>query len=380
MKLQLKYGVNPHQGDAFISAAGDDLEVRNGTPGYINFLDALTAWQLVQELSQSTGKPAAASFKHVSPAGAAIAKPLSDEFRKSQFLGSMDLSPVATAYARARGGDRMCSFGDALAVSHTVDESLARLLKPEVSDLIIAPAYEDGALEILSKKKSGNYIVLQMNPDYEPPAMEQRELFGFSFEQQRNATPIVADMFDTADASVMESLLVATTALKYAQSNSVCVAYDGQVIGLGAGQQSRIHCTRLACDKADKWMLQFHPKVQSLSFNKGLKKTDKANVVDQYLLWSDLSASEQHDLAANLESLPEPLTAEEKLAWVSGFEKLCLSSDAYIPFRDNIDRAARSNIQVVAHPGGSIRDELVKQACEEHNIELLETGIRCFLH
>lgn len=380
MRIPLKYGVNPHQNNAYIANESDDLKILNGKPGYINFLDALTAWQLVMELSSATGKAAAASFKHVSPAGAAVAKPLSEEFVTAQFLGGQELSPVATAYARARGGDRMCSFGDALAVSHKVDESLALLLKSEVSDLIIAPDYEPKALEILKSKKSGGYIILQMDPSYQPPNTEERQLYGFTFEQDRNATPITADLFAGTDDDITETLLVATTALKYAQSNSVCVAYDGQVIGLGAGQQSRIHCTRLACDKADKWMLQFHSKVQCLSFKQGLKKTDKANVVDQYLLWDELSDSEQKDLVANLQELPPPISREEKLDWVNSFSNLCLSSDAYIPFRDNIDRAARSNIQVIAHPGGSVRDELVKAACEEHKITLLETGLRCFLH
>ena len=380
MRIPLKYGVNPHQGNAFVSNETESLQVLNGSPGYINFLDALTAWQLVLELSQATGKEAAASFKHVSPAGAAVARALSEEFANAQFLHSTDLSPVATAYARARGGDRMCSFGDALAVSHKVDESLALLLKSEVSDLIIAPDYDDKALDILRGKKSGAYIILQMDPGYSASANEERQLFGFQFEQDRNAAQISADMFSGTTPEVLETLLVATTALKYAQSNSVCMAYDGQVIGLGAGQQSRIHCTRLACDKADKWMMQFHAKVQALSFRKGLKKPDKANVVDQYLLWDELSDIEKQDLASNLDSVPDPITRDEKLSWVKTFEDVCLSSDAYIPFRDNIDRAARSNVQVIAHPGGSVRDELVKQACVEHDIALLETGLRCFLH
>ena len=380
MKTPLKYGVNPHQGKAFISNSSEDLRVLNGTPGYINFLDALSAWQLVMELAASTGKASAASFKHVSPAGAAVAAPLSSEFLNSQFLGSGDPSPIATAYARARGGDRMCSFGDAVAVSEKVDESLALLLKSEVSDLIIAPEYDETALDILRRKKSGAYIVLQMNPSYEPPATEQRQLFGFNFEQERNSVLISKDLFLGTPPEVAETLLVGTIALKYAQSNSVCVAYDGQVIGLGVGQQSRIHCTRLACDKADKWMMQFHPKVQALVFEKGLTKPDKANIVDQYLLWDELSYLEQKDVISKLKIVPESISRKEKVAWVREFDKLCLSSDAYIPFRDNIDRAARSNIQFVAHPGGSVRDELVKNACEEHNICLLETGLRCFLH
>ncbi|MEE2735671.1 MAG: phosphoribosylaminoimidazolecarboxamide formyltransferase [Pseudomonadota bacterium] len=380
MKTPLKYGVNPHQRKAFISNVSEDLRVLNGAPGYINFLDALTAWQLVMELAGSTGKASAASFKHVSPAGAAVAAPLSQEFVNTQFLHSGDLSPIATAYARARGGDRMCSFGDALAVSEKVDESLALLLKSEVSDLIIAPDFDDQALDILRTKKAGAYIILQMNPSYKPPEIEERQLFGFNFEQQRNSVAISKELFLGTSPEVTESLLVGTTALKYAQSNSVCVAYDGQVIGLGAGQQSRIHCTRLACDKADKWMLQFHPKVQALVFQKGLSKPEKANVVDQYLLWDELSCQEQKDVISKLKIVPESISRKEKVAWVRQFDKLCLSSDAYIPFRDNIDRAARSNIQYIAHPGGSVRDAIVKNACKELNIHLLETGLRCFLH
>ena len=380
MRTELKYGVNPHQGKAFVSNPTEDLRVLNGTPGYINFLDALMAWQLVMELADSSGKASAASFKHVSPAGAAVAAPLSQEFLNAQFLAPRDLSPIATAYARARGGDRMCSFGDALAVSQKVDESLALLLKSEVSDLIIAPDYDDVALDILRRKKSGAYIILQMDPCYAPPVTEERQLFGFNFEQERNAIAISKDLFSGVSSDVTESLLVGTTALKYAQSNSVCVAYDGQVIGLGAGQQSRIHCTRLACDKADKWMMQFHPKVQALVFQKGLTKSDKANVVDQYLLWDDLAQNEQKDVVSKLKILPESISRDEKLSWVGSFDNLCLSSDAYIPFRDNIDRAAKSHVKVVAHPGGSVRDEIVKAACEEHKIALLETGLRCFLH
>ena len=380
MRMPLKYGVNPHQRKAFISNVSEDLRVLNGAPGYINFLDALTAWQLVMELASSTGKASAASFKHVSPAGAAVAAPLSQEFVNTQFLHSGDLSPIATAYARARGGDRMCSFGDALAVSEKVDESLALLLKSEVSDLIIAPDFDDLALDILRTKKAGAYIILQMNPSYKPPEIEERQIFGFNFEQQRNSVAISKELFLGTSPEVTESLLVGTTALKYAQSNSVCVAYDGQVIGLGAGQQSRIHCTRLACDKADKWMLQFHPKVQALVFQKGLSKPEKANVVDQYLLWDELSCQEQKDVISKLKIVPESLSRKEKVAWVREFDKLCLSSDAYIPFRDNIDRAARSNIQYIAHPGGSVRDAIVKNACTEQNIHLLETGLRCFLH
>ena len=379
-RIFLKYGVNPHQSHAVVTHPREPMKVLNGQPGYINLLDALTAWQLVREMHAATGKVSAASFKHVSPAGAAVEKPLDDAFLASQFLPKRDYSPVASAYARARGGDRMCSFGDAVAVSDTVDVSLANLLKSEVSDLIIAPGYEPDALEILSAKKGGNYLVLQMDPDYEPPSVEKRELFGFTFEQDRNAASIDAGLFDGAPADAIETLIVATLALKYAQSNSVCVAYDGQVIGLGAGQQSRIHCTRLACDKAEKWMLQTHPDVLALPFREGLKKPDKANVVDQYLLWDLLSDQELADLRGRLSSDPRPLSAASRHEWIDRHKGLCLSSDAYIPFRDNIDRAARSNISIVAHPGGSISDEIVQAACDQYGIQLLETGVRLFLH
>lgn len=379
-RIELKYGLNPHQANAVVSHPDEPLEVLNGQAGYINLLDALTAWQLVREMRASTGKASAASYKHVSPAGAAIEKPLSAEFLASQFLPERDYSPVATAYARARGGDRMCSFGDAVAVSEVVDVSLAKLLEKEVSDAIIAPGYEPEALAILSAKKSGNYPVLRIDPDYVPPAIERRDVFGFAFAQDRNDASIDADTFKEAPDELVETLIVATLALKYAQSNTVCVGYDGQVIGLGAGQQSRIHCTRLACDKAEKWMLQFHPDVLALDFKAGLKKPDKANVVDQYLLWEQLSAAERQDLLSNLDSAPAPISAETRAAWIAGYQGLCLSSDAYIPFRDNIDRAARSNIRTIVHPGGSVRGGIVKEACDEYGIRLLETGIRLFLH
>ncbi len=379
-RIPLKYGVNPHQANAAIINDRAPMTVLNGQPGYINLLDALTAWQLVMEMKGATGKASAASFKHVSPAGAAIEKPLDEMFLRSQFLPQRDYSPVATAYARARGGDRMCSFGDAVAVSEIVDVSLANLLKSEVSDLLIAPGFEPEALEILKAKKGGNYLLLQMDPGYEPPSIERREIFGFTFEQDRNNATIGAGLFKDAPAEVIETLIVTTLALKYAQSNSVCVGYDGQVIGLGAGQQSRIHCTRLACDKAEKWMLQFHPSVLGLDFKAGLKKPDKANVVDQYLLFDELSLAEREEMGRGLRTLPAPLDATARLEWIKSFENLCLSSDAYIPFRDNIDRAAKSNIQIIAHPGGSVRDEIVQAACDQYGIRLVETGVRCFLH
>jgi phosphoribosylaminoimidazolecarboxamide formyltransferase / IMP cyclohydrolase len=379
-RLLLKYGVNPHQAHASLNHPGDALTVLNGQPGYINLLDALTAWQLVRAMRAATGKASAASFKHVSPAGAAIEKPLSKEFLASQFLPEREYSPIATAYARARGGDRMCAFGDAVAVSEVVDVTLANLLKAEVSDLIIAPGYEPKALEILTAKKGGNYLVMQMDPNYEAPALERRELFGFTFEQDRDNSIIDGALFKGAPTDAIETLIMATLALKYAQSNSVCVGYDGQVIGLGAGQQSRIHCTRLACDKAEKWMLQFHPDVLSLPFRPDLKKPDKANVIDQYLLWDQLSDEERRQMSSQLTAEPVPLSADQRQAWAATFKGLVLSSDAYIPFRDNIDRAAKSHIAVVAHPGGSVRDDIVADACKQYGIQLIETGIRCFLH
>jgi phosphoribosylaminoimidazolecarboxamide formyltransferase/IMP cyclohydrolase len=392
MRLELRYGCNPHQKPAYLAFDPDPapLRVLNGVPGYINLLDAFGAWQLVRELDRATGQPSAASFKHVSPAGAAVARPLTPSFRRSQMLPDEDLSPVATAYARARGGDRMSAFGDAVAVSQTVDLSLARLLQREVSDLIIAPGYEADALDLLCAKRGGRYLVLQIDPAYEPPGMESRQVFGFTMEQKRNTAPIDADLFQNVVSArqpagevpedALETLIVATVALKYAQSNSVCVAYQGQVIGMGAGQQSRVHCTRLACDKADKWFLQQHPRVLELEYKKGLSRPAKTNAVDQYLLWDQLAAAEQVALGQALVSMPEPLTAQERAEWIARFDEVCLSSDAFFPFRDSIDRASRSSVRYVAHPGGSLRDDEVIAAAEQYGMTLIQTGLRCFLH
>jgi AICAR transformylase/IMP cyclohydrolase PurH len=388
MKIELKYGCNPHQKPASLTIPEPSpLKVLNGRPGYINMLDALGAWQLVRELRAATGKPGAASFKHTSPAGAAVARPLPDEFRVSQFLADEPLSPIATAYVRARGGDRMSSFGDVAAVSDTVDASLARVLAREVSDLIIAPDFESEALEVLSAKKRGAYIILQIDPAFDPPEMESRDLFGFRLEQKRNDAEVSKELFQNVVTAnkrmpddVLETLVVATVALKYTQSNSVCVAYDGQVIGMGAGQQSRVHCTRLACDKADKWFLQQHPKSLALKSRDGLARPEKANIVDQYLLWEDLSASERTSMLSRLDEQPEPITAEERAEWIRTFEGVCLSSDAYIPFRDNVDRASRSNVEYIAHTGSSVRDELVTGAADEYGMVMVHTGVRLFLH
>ena len=389
MDIELKYGCNPHQKPARLSFAGDTspLQVLNGTPGYINILDALGAWQLVRELRRATGLPSAASFKHVSPAGAAIARPLSEAFRRSQMIPDTALSPVATAYARARGGDRMSAFGDAIAVSDTVDVSLAKLIRREVSDLIIAPGFEPEALAILRAKSGGGYRVFQIDPAYEPPPMEQRDVFGLTLTQLRNTVPIEASLFQDAVTAVqdipqdiLETLTVATIALKYTQSNSVCVAYDGQVIGNGAGQQSRVHCTRLACDKADKWFLQQHPRVLALEYVDGLSRAEKTNAVDQFLLWDQLSEAERAATRASLRTVPQPLSRGERAEWIAGFEGVCVSSDAYFPFRDSIDRASRSNVQYVAQPGGSMRDDEVRKAADEYGMAMVYTGLRVFLH
>jgi phosphoribosylaminoimidazolecarboxamide formyltransferase / IMP cyclohydrolase len=388
MEISLKYGCNPHQTPAGVRVPEESgFHVLSGKPSYINILDALGAWQLVRELKAGTGKPGAASFKHTSPAGAAVAGPLSDTYRASQFLASDDLSPVATAYARARGGDRMCSFGDVAAVSDVVDLSLARMLYDEVSDLIIAPGFEPKALELLKSKRQGAYLVFQIDPTYEPPEIETREVFGFGLHQKRNNAVITTALLAKAaepEASippdVLETLLVATIALKYTQSNSVCIAYDGQVIGMGAGQQSRVHCTRLACDKADKWLLQQHPKTLDLRFKDGLAKPEKANIVDQFLLWGQLSDIEKQKLADGLLDEPAPISAQERADWVKRFDGICLSSDAFIPFADNLDRAARSNVQFVAQAGGSLRDAEVTAAGAQYGMTMIHTGLRLFLH
>lgn len=389
MRIELKYGCNPHQKPAYFTTpeGAAPFQILNGAPGYINLLDALNAWQLVCELRAATGLPGAASFKHVSPAGAAIARPLSETFMRSQMISDTDLSPVATAYARARGGDRMCSFGDAAAVSDTVDASLARLLAREVSDLVIAPGYDPDALEILKAKKNGRYVVIQMDPGYEPPAVESREIFGFTLSQHRNDAAITRDTFAhivtekrTVPEDALETLIVATIALKYTQSNSVCVAYDGQVVGMGAGQQSRVHCTRLACDKAEKWFLQQHPRVLEAHFKPGLKRVDKTNAIDQYLLWDQLSASEEAAMLACFDTPPQPIDRAARAGWFSQFDAICLSSDAFFPFRDNIDRASRMNVRYVAQPGGSLRDDLVTQAADEYGMVMVHTSLRCFQH
>jgi phosphoribosylaminoimidazolecarboxamide formyltransferase / IMP cyclohydrolase len=387
--LELKYGCNPYQKNAKVlfNSPVSPLKVLNGTPSYINILDALAAWQLVKELKTATGIASAASFKHVSPAGAAIAKELDSTFLKSQFISETNLSPVSTAYIRARGGDRMCAFGDAAAVSETVDVSLANIIKSEVSDLIIAPDYDPEALNILKSKKKGSYLVLQIDPAYEPADIESKTVYGFTLQQSRNKATIDKNLFNTIvtanknmSTEALQSLIVATIALKYTQSNSITVAYDGQLIGVGAGQQSRVHCLRLACSKADKWFLQQHPRVLGLDFIDGLKKPEKANVVDQFLLWDELSENEKQLMATQLKTVPEPISLEEKMNYIQQYNGISLSSDAFFPFRDNIDRASRSHVQYIAQPGGSLRDDICIAAADEYNMVMFNTETRLFTH
>lgn len=388
-EIAMRYGCNPHQGQARAHVREGEMPLRvlNGAPSYINLLDALNAWQLVKELKEAAGLPAAASFKHVSPAGAAVALALSGELRQACFVGDTELSPLAMAYARARGGDRLSSFGDFIGLSDAVDESTARLIAPEVSDGIIAPGYEPDALEILKEKKGGRYLLFEIDSDYEAPEVESREVFGIQLEQQRNNGKIdagllrnvVTDEENLPDEAVRD-LLVATVAVKYTQSNSVGLAYDGQVIGMGAGQQSRVHCTRLACAKGDKWLLQQHPRVLSFEFRKGLKRPDKINAIDQYLLWDELSDAEKSVTAQAFENMPDPLTPEERREWLSRFEGLSLSSDGFIPFRDNIDRASRSGVKYVVQPGGSEADDSVTEAANSYGMVMAFSGIRLFHH
>ena len=390
MEMTLKYGNNPHQKPARLLFEGEPcpLTVHSGTPGFINLLDLFGSWQLARELKQATGLAGAASFKHVSPAGAAIAKPLDEAFRRSQFIPLDDeLSPVATAYARARGGDRMCSFGDVAAVSDVVDVSLAKLIRREVCDALIAPGFEPKALDVLKQKKGGKFLAVEMDPAYEPPATEYRDAFGFRMEQKRNTAAITRDLLTevvTAKKDLPEdaalSLLVCTVALKYTQSNSVGLAYGGQVIGMGAGQQSRVHCTRLACDKAEKWLLQQHPRVLDLKFQKGLGRPERTNVVDAFLLWDELADAEKQAMLAMLGEEPEPLSRQERAEWIGKVDGIVLSSDAFIPFRDTIDRASRTHVQYVLQPGKSLRDDLVTEAADGYGMWMAHSGLRCFLH
>ena len=390
-ELELKYGCNPNQKPSRIYMAdGSELpiEVLNGRPGYINFLDAFNGWQLVRELKKATGLPAATSFKHVSPAGASVGRPMSDTLKKIYWVDDMgDLSPLACAYARARGADRMSSFGDFISLSDVCDADTARQIKREVSDGVIAPGYEPEALEILKEKKKGNYNVIQIDPDYVPDPIEHKEVFGITFEQGRNELKIDNDFFSnivTENKELTEEakrdLAISMITLKYTQSNSVCYVKDGQAIGIGAGQQSRIHCTRLAGQKADNWWLRQNPKVLGLQFKEGIGRADRDNAIDLYI------GDEYMDVLADgaweniFTEKPEVFTKEEKREWLDKLTDVTLGSDAFFPFFDNIEREHKSGVKYIAQPGGSVRDDAVIDCCNKYNMAMAFTGIRLFHH
>ena len=393
-EVAMRYGCNPHQRQARCHLPGGELplEVLNDSPSYINLMDALNSWQLVSELRQATGLPAAASFKHVSPAGAAVGIPLPEPLRRALFAPSgASLTPLACAYARARGADRLASYGDWIALSDPVDAATAELIRVEVSDGIIAPGYDPEALAILQKKRGGSYKVLRIDPGYQPEPMETRQLFGLSMEQPRNdfvpgedfLNNVVTRRRDLNDSAVRD-LIVATVAVKYTQSNSVCLARDGQVIGVGAGQQSRIHCVRLAAGKADNWYLRQHPRVLDLEFRRGIRRPERDNAVDLFLQdelgQGTLSAAERHSWERNFSTVPEPLPGEEKREWLAGLNGVALSSDAYFPFRDNIDRASRSGVEFIVQTGGSAMDREVTEAADACGMVMVHSGIRLFHH
>ena len=390
-ELQLKYGCNPNQKPSRIYLAnGEDLpiEVLSGRPGYINFLDAFNGWQLVRELKKETGLPAATSFKHVSPAGAAVGLPLSETLKKIYWVDDMgDLSPLACAYARARGADRMSSFGDFIALSDVCDKDTASLIKREVSDGVIAPGFTDEALEILKAKKNGNYCVIKIDENYTPAPLEHKEVFGVTFEQGRQELPINDELLSNVvtenkelPAEALRDLKIALITLKYTQSNSVCFVKDGQAIGVGAGQQSRVHCTRLAGQKADNWFLRQCPKVLDLQFVDGIRRADRDNAIDVYI------GEEYMDVLADgawekiFKVKPEVFTREEKRAWLDQMTGVSLGSDAFFPFSDNIERAKKSGVQYIAEPGGSVRDDAVIECCNQYNMAMAFTGIRLFHH
>ena len=391
-ELALKYGCNPNQKPSRIYMNEGELpiEVLNGHPGYINFLDALNSWQLVKELKAATGIPAAASFKHVSPAGAAVGLPLSDTLKKIYFVDDVkiELSPLACAYARARGADRMCSYGDFVALSDTCDAATATLIKREVSDGVIAPDYTPEALEILKDKRKGTYNVIKIDPNYVPAPVEHKEVFGITFEQGRNEIklddPALFENIPTQNKTFTEEakrdLIIALITLKYTQSNSVCYVKDGQAIGIGAGQQSRIHCTRLAGSKADTWWMRQCPKVMALPFKENIRRADRDNTIDVYI------SDEYEDVLRDgtwemfFTEKPEPLTAEEKKAWLAQNTKVALGSDAFFPFGDNIERAHKSGVEYIAQAGGSIRDDNVIETCDKYGIAMAFTGVRLLHH
>lgn len=385
---ELKYGCNPNQRPAEIRSAAGKLpfKVLNGNPGYINFMDALNSWQLVNELKNAVDMPAAASFKHVSPAGAAIGLPLSEQLRKAYFVEDFDLSPLAAAYVRARGADRVSSYGDWAALSHVVDISTALVLKGEVSDGVIAPGYTPEAFEILKQKKGGKYNIIEIDPSYEPGETETRQIFGVEFVQKRNnyvpgaqdLKNIVTENKELPESAIRDMILSMIT-LKYTQSNSVCYVSGGQVIGCGAGQQSRIHCTRLAGDKADIWYLKQHPKILGLKFKKGVGRPERDNSIDLFIR-NDVTEYELNMLKDVLEEVPERLTQKDKEEWLKDLKGVTLGSDAFFPFRDNIDRAFKSGVKYIAQAGGSLRDDIVITACNEYKMVMAMTGVRLFHH
>ena len=385
----MRYGCNHNQKDArFYMRDGSDLplQILNGAPSYINLMDALNAWPLVRELKLALNLPAAASFKHVSPAGAAVAVPLSEELAASYFVDDLDLSPLATAYARARGADRLASFGDWVALSDIVDVETARIIKREVSDGVIAPGYTPEAFELLKGKKDGKYPIFQIDADYEPTAVETREVYGISLEQTRNDfapddaffSQIVSQRKEIS-AAARRDLTVATIAVKYTQSNSVTLALDGQIVGSGAGQQSRVHCVRLACSKVDNWYLRQHPRVRAMKFKKGVRRAERVNAIDIYLQ-EEATPAELSAWEANFSEVPELLSAGEKRAWLDQLKGVALSSDAFFPFRDNIDRASRSGVEYIVQAGGSVRDDLVIEAVDEYGMLMINSGVRLFHH
>ena len=388
-EMELKYGCNPNQKPARVFMEQGDLPftVLNGKPGYINLLDAMNSWQLVRELKKATGLPAAASFKHVSPAGAATAVPLSETLQKAYFVEGIELSPIATAYIRARGADRMSSYGDFVALSDECDAQTASFLAREVSDGIIAPSYSEAALEILKSKRKGTYLVLQMDPDYQPEKIERKQVFGITFEQQRNEIALTEECLKEIPtknkeipADARRDLLIALITLKYTQSNSVCYAKDGQAIGIGAGQQSRVHCTRLAGSKADVWYLRQAPQVLSLPFRDDVRRPDRDNAIDVYVGDEYMDLLDGDNWKRVFTEKPPVFTAEEKKAWLATQAGVSLGSDAFFPFGDNIERARKSGVSYVAQAGGSIRDDNVIETCDKYNIAMAMTHIRLFHH
>lgn len=390
-ELELKYGCNPNQKPSRIYMEdGSELPIKvlNGRPGYINFLDAFNGWQLVSELKKATGLPAATSFKHVSPAGAAVGLPLSDTLAKIYWVDDLgELSPLASAYARARGADRMSSFGDFISLSDVCDVDTAKLIKREVSDGVIAPGYEPEALEILKAKKKGNYNVIQIDPDYVPAPIEHKQVFGVTFEQGRNELKIDDDFFSnivTENKELTEQakidLAISMITLKYTQSNSVCFVKDGQAIGVGAGQQSRVHCTRLAGQKADNWWLRQSPQVLNLPFKEGITRAERDNAIDVYMGEEYMDVIGDGNWERSFTEKPAVFTREEKRAWLDQLTGVTLGSDAFFPFADNIERAHKSGVAYIAQPGGSVRDDLVIECCDKYNMVMAFTGIRLFHH